>query len=227
MPPTQEPIVNDVWGQAGLAETQNITLPSGQVCKAKPIGLEGVFASGILGAADSLTAYVGKEYIRKVRGAKGRPDTEEMNVKALMSDPTALARIVLMVDTITPLVVVEPEVIRHFVDIEPEGEGKPTTRKISDSDRVCRDCGIMRKDHAPESLQHDKHAWRSAIYTDMVGMEDKMFLFNFAVSGVRDVESFRQASTDAVGDLAYRENVSVSAQPSGRPGGKRRRPPRR
>lgn len=227
MPPTQEPIVNDVWGQSGLTETQHLTLPSSQVCKAKPIGLEGVFKSGILGAADSLTAYVGKEYIRKVRGAKGRPDTEEINVKALMNDPDALGRIVLMVDTITPLVVVEPEVIRHFVDIEPEGEGKPKTRKIPDDERVCRDCGIMRKDHAPESLQHDNHAWRSAIYTDMIGMEDKMFLFNFAVSGVRDVESFRQASAEAVGDLVDREDVPVPAQPGGRPGGKRRRPPRR
>src|ERR687898_211356 len=122
MPPTQEPIINDVWGQSKLTETQHITLPSGQMCHAKPIGLEGVFASGILGAADSLTGYVGKEYIRKVRGAKGRPDTEEMNVQALMKDPAALGRIVKVVDTITPLVVVEPEVIRHFVDVE---EPKP------------------------------------------------------------------------------------------------------
>lgn len=226
MPPTKDqPIINDVWGQSKLTETSLITLPSTQTVRAKPIGMEGVFASGIMGAADSLTAYVGKEYIRKVRGGKGRPDSEEMNVQAMMKDPAALGRIVKMVDTITPLVCVEPEVIRHFEDVEVDG--KPDTRKIPDYERVCRTCGIMKKDHAPEELQHDKHTWVSAIYTDMIGMEDKMFLFNFALSGVRDVESFREATSSALGIVEDGEDVSVQAESTGRSGGKRRRPSRR
>jgi hypothetical protein len=76
-------------------------------------------------------------------------------------------------------------------------------------------------------LQHDKHAWTSAIYTDMIGMEDKMFLFNFALSGVRDVESFREASAEAMGDLADGEAIQVQTERSDGPSGKRRRPPRR
>lgn len=219
MPPTQNDI-NDVWGQSKLTETSLITLPSTQTVRAKPIGMEGVFASGIMGAADTLTAYVGKEYIRKVRGAKGRPDTEELNVQAMTKDPAALGRMVKMVDTVTPLVCVEPEVIRHFEDIEVDG--KPDTRKIPDEERVCRECGVMRKDHQARS-----HDWVTAIYTDMIGMEDKMFLFNFALSGVRDVESFREESAKAMGDLADGEGVQVPTQ---RPDGtqsKRRRPPRR
>jgi hypothetical protein len=226
MPPTQDQ-VNDVWGQSKLTETQFLTLPSGQTCQAKPIGMEGVFQSGIMGAADSLTAYVGKEYIRKVRGAKGKADAEEINVQALMKDPAALGRIVLMVDTITPLVVTEPEVIRHFVDVEVDG--KKDTRKIPEDERVCRECGVMRKDHDPEIRtevsQH--HGWITAIYTDMIGMEDKMFLFHFALSGVRDVESFREAASAAMGTVEDGESVPVQAQSTGRPGGKRRRPPRR
>jgi len=221
MPPTQQPI-NDVWGQSKLTETQFLTLPSGQTCQAKPIGMEGVLQSGIMGAADSLTAYVGKEYIRKVRGARGKADAEELNVQMLMKDPSALGRIVLMVDTITPLVVTEPEVIRHFVDVEVDG--KQDTRKISEADRVCRECGVMRKDHDTE---RDRHDWTSAIYTDMIGMEDKMFLFHFALSGVRDVESFREAASAAVGTVEDGEGVSVQAEPTGRPSSKRRRPPRR
>jgi hypothetical protein len=221
MPPTNDQI-NDVWGQSKLTETSLITLPSGQTVYAKPIGMEGIFASGIMGAADSLTAYVGKEYIRKVRGAKGKADTEEMNVQALMKDPTALARIVKMVDTVTPLVCVTPEVIRHFAEIEVDG--KPDTRKITDDERVCRECGVMRKNHDPE---RDRHNWTSAIYTDMIGMEDKMFLFNFALSGVRDVESFRQASDQAMGDMADGEGIQVQTQRVDGPRDKRRRPPRR
>lgn len=224
MPPTQNDI-NDVWGQSKLTETSLITLPSTQTVRAKPIGMEGVFASGIMGAADTLSAYVGKEYIRKVRGAKGRPDAEEMNVQAMMKDPDALARIVKMVDTITPLVCVEPEVIRHFEDVEVDG--KPDTRKIPDYERVCRHCGIMKKDHASPRIQHDGHEWQSAIYTDMIGMEDKMFLFNFALSGVRDVESFREASAEAMGDLADGEGVQMPTQRPDGASGKRRRPSRR
>lgn len=228
MPPTQQPI-NDVWGQSKLTETQLLTLPSGQTCHAKPIGMEGVFASGIMGAADSLTAYVGKEYIRKVRGAKGKADTEELNVQALMKDPGALGRIVLMVDTVTPLVVMEPEVIRHFVDVEVEG--KRDTLKIPDNERVCRTCGVMRKDHDLAGLVsttgEKQHGWTSAIYTDMIGMEDKMFLFHFAMSGVRDVESFRESASAAVGTMDDGESVPVQAQSTGRSGGKRRRPSRR
>ena len=221
MPPTQNDI-NDVWGQSKLTETSLITLPSTQNVRAKPIGMEGVFASGIMGAADTLTAYVGKEYIRKVRGAKGRPDTEEMNVQAMMKDPDALGRIVKMVDTVTPLVCVEPEVIRHFEDVEVDG--KPDTRKIPDEERVCRECGVMRKDHVAPHVNHD---WKTAIYTDMIGMEDKMFLFNFALSGVRDVESFREATAEAMGDLADGEGVPMPTQRPDGTQGKRRRPPRR
>lgn len=225
MPPTQEPIINDVWGQSKLTETSYLTLPSGQTVQAKPIGMEGVFASGIMGAADSLTAYVGKEYVRKVRGAKGRPDAEEINVQSLMKDPSALGRIVKMVDTVTPLVCVQPEVIRHFADIEVDG--KPDTRMIPPEERVCRECGIMKKDHAPQHLVHDKHAWTSAIYTDMIGMEDKMFLFHFALSGVRDVESFREATDAAMGTVEDGPVVPVPTQRPDGTRGKRQRPPRR
>jgi hypothetical protein len=178
-----------------------------------------------MGAADTLTAYVGKEYIRKVRGARGKADAEEINVKALMKDPDALGRIVKMVDTVTPLVVVEPEVIRHFVDIEVDG--KPDTRKIPDDERVCRECGIMRRDHSTGEQSRHKHAWTSAIYTDMIGMEDKMFLFNFALSGVRDVESFREASDAAMGTVEDGEGLQVPTERTDGPHPKRRRPARR
>lgn len=51
------------------------------------------------------------------------------------------------------------------------------------------------------------------IYTDMVDMEDKMFIMNFALGGTRDLETFRKESKAAVGSMGHQQ---VS-----RPGAKR------
>lgn len=39
------------------------------------------------------------------------------------------------------------------------------------------------------------------IYADMIDLEDKMFIFNYAVGGTRDVERFRLESSELVGDV--------------------------
>lgn len=39
------------------------------------------------------------------------------------------------------------------------------------------------------------------IYADMIDLEDKMFIMNFAVGGTRDLEQFRKESQEALGDL--------------------------
>lgn len=46
-----------------------------------------------------------------------------------------------------------------------------------------------------------------AIYTDEVDMEDKFFIFQFAVGGTRDWERFRRESGAIVGDLGTGEDV--------------------
>jgi len=223
MPPTNDPahVVNDVWATSKLTETSFITLPSGQTCKAKPIGLQGIMEAGLIGEADSLTAYVGKEYLRKVRGAKGKPDGEEVDVQKLMKSPDALKKIVMLVDKVTPMVVTEPVVLRHFEDIEVDG--KSDTRMIPPEERLCR-CG-MRED-SNEHHDHNGHTFNSAIYTDMIQIEDKMFLFNFALAGVKDAESFREESAAALGVVADGQDVPGHTQSSASPG-RRSRPKRR
>jgi hypothetical protein len=203
MPPTND-AVNNVWGQSTLGHRVFITLPSGQTCWAKPIGLQGVMESGLLGEADSLTSFVGKQYVRKVRGAKGIPDGEEIDPKLLMRDPEAIKKIVKMVDGVTPLVVVEPVVRCHYRVINP-GTPDEDTQMIPDGER---EAGV--------------------IYTDRIGLEDKMHLFNFAMSGVKEAESFRAQSQNVMGDVADGEGISVQAQPvDGNRSNRRTRPQRR
>jgi hypothetical protein len=50
------------------------------------------------------------------------------------------------------------------------------------------------------------------IYADMIDIEDKMFIMNFAVGGTRDLERFRGELADAVGSVAPSERTRRSAK---------------
>lgn len=50
------------------------------------------------------------------------------------------------------------------------------------------------------------------VYADQISIEDKMFIFNYAVGGTRDVERFRQESVAAVGSLVDEPDASDEAE---------------
>lgn len=169
--------VNNVWASSPAEGTTDLlTTPSGQTCRAKRLGMVGIVESGLLGDADTLTAFVDSKHVKRVRGGKG-PDRDEINVASLMQDPDELKRVIMLVDRATPHIVVEPVVRLHFTD---EKDG--STLRIPDA---AREAGV--------------------VYTDQIGFEDKMFLFNWAVGGTADVERFRSESNDAVAGVG---NVS-------------------
>lgn len=196
--------VNNVWGQSTIGKRVFLTMPSGQTCWAQVLGLQGVLETGVMGEADSLSAFVGREYVRKVRGAKGRPDGDEIDAAKLMKSPDTLKKIVKMVDGLTPHVVVDPVVKCHY-EVLNAGTKDEDTRMIPKEDR---EPGV--------------------IYTDQIGLEDKMFLFNFAVSAVKDAETFREESQAALGNMADGEDLPNATQhPSGSRSERRKRPKRR
>lgn len=171
MPPANESAPNNVWGtSAPSTQTEFLTLPSGQTAYANRLGMEGLLMAGVLGQADSLTAYVGKEHVQRVRGAKGQPDGEKVNASSVMRDPEALRSIVKLVDMATPHIVSNPVVHLHFTVRDDD-----TTLIIPMAER-------------------DK----ALIYTDQISFDDKMFLFNFAIGGTRDLQRFREESAAAV-----------------------------
>lgn len=171
-------VPNDVWATSTPTDSsEDLTLPSGQTCRAKRLGLEGVMTSGILGEADSLTAYVGRQHVDRVR--KGNGSTEEkLNASSVLKDPEALKAIVFLVDRAVPLIVETPPVQSHFV---PDGD---TTRMLSAAER---EDGV--------------------IYTDRIPLEDKMFLFNFSIGGSRSLEQFRSATDSVVAGLDSVESL--------------------
>jgi hypothetical protein len=204
MPPTPDQQVNNVWGQSTLGTSVFLELPSTQTCRAKVVGMQGVLEAGVMGEADSLTAFVGREYVRKVRGGKGIPDREEIDPVELMKNPKTLQKIIKMVDGLMPHVIVDPRVMCHYEVIN-LGKEDEDTRMIPPGERKS-----------------------GVIYTDQIPLEDKMFIFNFALSGVKEVETFRQESARVMGDLADGEGVPDSSQRvDGNRATRRKRPPRR
>jgi hypothetical protein len=45
------------------------------------------------------------------------------------------------------------------------------------------------------------------VYADMVGVEDKMFIFNYVVGGTRDLETFRSGLEESMGGVETGEGV--------------------
>ena len=164
MPPT-----NNVWASTTpTGETEELTTPTGQTCTAIKLGIENMIELGILTQADTLSATMEK-HIRKVRGAKGKPDGVEVDEASLMADPTALRTLVTLADKALPHIVQDPVVKLHY--------------EVKDG--VQRRIPIEERD--PES-----------VYTDQVGFEDKMFLFDWAVGSLAKMDAFRDEPAGGV-----------------------------
>lgn len=158
---------NNVWGSAAPAGTEEeLTLPSGQTCRAKKMSIESMIASGMLAEADALTAQVTK-HTRKIKGAKGKPDGVELNENALMKDPKGLGAMIGLMDRALPHIVVSPAIRLHWTETT---VGKTTvTKTIPVEDRE-----------------------EGFVYTDQVGFEDKVDLFNWAAGGLGSMLQFRE-----------------------------------
>lgn len=107
-----------------------------------------------------------------IRSGKGMPKDVE---KDLLGDPQQLFELMEGMDKAIVAIVVEPPVLYHK-ELSPEGKWV----LIPEDDR-------------------DTEAY---IYTDEIDEEDKMFLFNFAVGGTRDLDQFRRESAERLGNVA-------------------------
>lgn len=191
MPSSPDFTPNNVWSSAvPEGAEEELTLPSGQTCRARRMSIEGVITTGLLDQVDTLTAQVDK-YTRTVKGGKGVADGTVVISDDIVKDSKALADLMIMVDALVPHIVTSPVVHRHWTE---QTVGKTVVRKkISEADRE-----------------------PGKIYTDMIGLDDKMHLFDWALGGLEAFSSFRGKSGADVGDVASRQ----------RAGGKAKRRPR-
>lgn len=182
--PSSDFTPNGVWASTPAAgTTEELTLPSGQTCAAKRVTVEKMIEAGILNDTDALTATVSQHTtIKKSNGPNG-PASKELDEDKLLRDPEAIKAVVKLCDKAMPSIVVSPGVALHFEEIT---VGKTTVIRPLDDDQRA----LLRADRP------------GLVFTDQIDFTDKMFLFDWAVGGLKAMQSFRGESTDAVGSLA-------------------------
>lgn len=154
---------------------EDLLLPSGNTAFVKRPGPTAFLTQGLL--PDSLTPIV-QDAINTGKGIK----KEKMN--SLTSSPEGIASMLDAMDKVLASVVMEPKVLYHRRPVVDEA-GEPI---LSDGKETFEDI--------PEEERDD-----DLLYTDDVDLEDKMFVFNFAVGGTRDLERFREEHAAGMGDI--------------------------
>lgn len=144
------------WGSGG----EDLRMPSGQLAHVRKPGVQGLINAGVLHSLDSLSGIVDGV----VKKAEGKVTAEDVDVQALLADPSKLEAMIHVIDRVVCHVVLKPTV------------------HMTPNDVTRRKPGV--------------------IYADMIDFEDKMFIFNFAVGGTREVARFREESALPVGGLA-------------------------
>lgn len=155
---------------------EELSLPSDNVAIVKRPGPEAFLAKGLL--PDNLTPIVEEA----IRSGKGMPQDK---TDELAKDPEAILGMLDAMDRILCTVVIEPQVTYHKRPVVGE-DGEP----LKDAK------GKEQMEDIPEEERDDE-----LLYSDDVDLEDKMFIFNFAVGGTRDLERFREEHGAGLGDL--------------------------
>lgn len=164
------------WGQE---PTLDLTVPSGQMCQVRQPGVQAMINAGVFESVDTLTGVINEKHIKRVQGRtqkQGQP--VEIDTNSLMKDPKQLAKVFEIVDKITEHMVIQPKVRRPV-------------RKAVDE-----------QGNEVETLLKFEEREDDVVYTDRIDAMDKMFIFQYAVGGDTDVESFRERFKQGMGSVA-------------------------
>jgi len=182
-------------------ETEELELPSGNVCLIRRVGPEVFLSMGFL--PDSLTA----EVERAVKSKKGLPPSALQN---LASDPKQLGDLMEMMDRILCFAVVDPK-----VEMPPRCETGIPGAKVGQTE-PCNEYAMHERHVNP--LHENTHAFNAAprkenvLYADQVDLEDKMFIMNVTVGGTRDYERFRKERESVMAGISARKNVGKKTE---------------
>lgn len=167
-----------VWG--AKSAFLDLTVPSGQVCQVRQPGVENLLAAGVLENADTLMSIVN----HKVDKAKGKaPKKPALDTAKVMDDPKKIVSVFALIDKVVEYMVVQPRVKRPVVRMD-EDPANPGT--------------FAERPMLPEERDPD------TIYTDSIEIGDRMFIFQYAIGGGDDIESFREKFAEGLGSLAVK-----------------------
>jgi hypothetical protein len=156
---------------------EDVSLPSGEVALIKRPGPAAILAQNIL--PDTLQPIVQQA----VRTGRGLPPEK---VNDIINTPEGLASVIDAMDRVMVTCVLEPKVAYH------------KRLRVDENGAVVKEKGKEVWEVIPE----DERDTDTFIYTDEVEEADKMFIFNYAVGGTRDLERFRGEQQQRMGDLS-------------------------
>lgn len=178
------------WGGEHLIDLE---MPSGQLAQVRRPGVTGLIKAGLLDSLDSLTALVKTEHMDRVKkGASTTPEITKEDIAELAKDKDRLISALDLMDKVVEYVVVQPHVLRP---VQRDETGKPILMwrgKLND------DTGEQIREELP--LPDDERV-AGQVYTESVDPTDKVYIFQFVVGGVRDLEQFREEFGETVGAL--------------------------
>lgn len=155
----------------------DLTVPSGQVCQVRQPGVENLLAAGVLENADTLMSIVNQ----KVDKAKGKaPKKPTVDTAKIMDDPKKVVSVFALIDRVVEYMVVQPAIKRPVVRTpKDDAPGEFNERPMLPEERD-----------------------QATIYTDSIDLGDRMFIFQYAIGGGDDIESFREKFSEGLGSLA-------------------------
>jgi hypothetical protein len=184
------------WGAETLMDLE---CPSGQTCQVRRPGITGLVKAGVLDSIDSLSSIVKTDHIDRVeRGVDPHVSAEE--VAELARNKDGLLKALDLADTVACYCVVQPKLLPIPLVLN------PVTREPELDDD-------MRPIEVPlEQRKRADDEGNPFIYVDQVELEDKMFILQFVVGGVTDLESFRTGLTETMGSVDAQPEVPMPAE---------------
>lgn len=174
----------DEWAaDSQVALPGPLQVPSGKTALVRAPGIEAFMQQGMI--PNTLMGMVRKA-LESNSGKKKSPAQEKREMDAMFDeiskDPTKLQDLFSLVDAATVYCVVKPKVrpVPFYADDHPEEEKRGKPMDIVDR---------------PEPGEGEERF----LWVDMIDIEDRMFIFNFACAGTRDVERFRDESAAVLG----------------------------
>lgn len=160
------------WKSKAAPQGVTLPLPSGNECLARPVRPEAFLESGMI--PDALSGIVAAA----VNSKKGLPPSK---LNEIAEDPKKMAAALELFDRALVFCVIEPR-----VEMAPICAVDGCKATYAGGDGVHVD-----KKHDNFHVYVDPDRDPEVLYADMVDMEDKQFIFQWAIGGSADVEKFR------------------------------------
>lgn len=205
-----------------------LPLPSGNTCLAKRKGMDAFLKMGII--PNSLMGII-QGQMNEVEGKPQGTDDLQKQLRELAGDADRLNDVLLLSDRVTCQVVLDPPVRMHIwepSDIWTGPDDDCPNEMITSEDaygteeeqaewRAAVIKAEIENKPAPEHPGllgkeiEEEYRDPEALYIDEVEMDDKMFIFGWAVGGTADLERFREESAAVLADVPVGEAVGSEA----------------